>query len=407
MKTEVGSGISGKKPGKEKLNPEELELLRVLKCALAGEEFLPDPGVDLKKVLNIADRHGVLSLLYGVFPESAITWEEEKYLESSARRTVLQSYRLLFLTKYVVNLLSGQGIPCVVLKGVSAAAYYPTPELRKSGDVDVLVDSRVSRKKLDQVMRSGGFVPAEEQHGVHHVVYQQDGIHVEVHRMAVEPIARYAVNRAVKKKKREWLNHTRRKETMGIRLPVLDRPYQAYHYLLHMLQHFMHSGFGVKLLCDWVEIWKKPWSRKEKETFLKLTKDTRIRGFAGTVTGACVVYLGLPEQKMAFLHPDTRRADIFLRELFDSEEFGDASAERIVMLQRPSVTGYLREFHHQMHRNYPTLGRVFPLWPGLWLLTLIRFLWNNRTIRHVTLGDMLASAGRRSRIMDEIQVFDR
>lgn len=64
---------------------------------------------------------------------------ERKWVESIARTTVRQSYHLLFLTRDLVKLLEEAGIPALVLKGCGVAELYPVPELRKSGDIDVLI----------------------------------------------------------------------------------------------------------------------------------------------------------------------------------------------------------------------------------------------------------------------------
>lgn len=36
-------------------------------------------------------------------------------------------------------------------------------------------------------------------------------------------------------------------EIMGYPIPVVSDAYYAYHLLLHMLQHFLRAGFGLKL----------------------------------------------------------------------------------------------------------------------------------------------------------------
>jgi hypothetical protein len=70
----------------------------------------------------------------------------------------------------------------------------------------------------------------------------------------------------------------------------------------------------------------------------------------------------------------------------------------MVMLRGRGLTAYVREFHHQTQLNYPKACGIFLCWPVLWLLTLLKFLKNNRTVRHVSTRDLLKKAGERSEL---------
>ena len=95
----------------------------------------------------------------------------------------------------------------------------------------------------------------------------------------------------------------------------------------------------------------------------------------------------------------------FLREIFDAEEFGRTSAQRMVMV-RGGLGGYLREFHHQMLLNFPKKGKKALLWPFLWAATLVRFLHNNRVLRKTSLSAILRETERRSRLTDSLHLFE-
>ena len=393
------------------LGKEELVLLQCLKYALEGTECgnicLSNSNINWEKMISVAEKHAVLSLLYGVLDDVKLPQNISGQLNEASRHAAAQSYRLLFLTKYVVGILSENGIPAVVLKGVSAAASYPIPELRKSGDVDVLVGSRVSQKKLDEIMTGAHFDLFFEQHSAHHTVYTSpEGIKIELHRTVMESLDYKQVDQAVDRQMEVCMQHVIKSDIMGVRLPVFDRPYQAFHLLLHMLQHFMRAGFGLKLLCDWVGLWKEDWKEDEKLVFWQMVKDTHICGFARTITGVCEAYLGLPKENTAFMEGSTEKADFFLQEIFQAEEFGHSNVKRMVMLHGSTPADYLREFHHQMHLNYPVCGKWIILWPFLWLFTLIRFLYNNKKVRHISLNTVLKAAKQRSMLMEEIQIFD-
>jgi hypothetical protein len=135
-----------KEAGETKIcfSKEETVLFQVIRNSLFPEKARVTEadveGKEWETVVLCAEKHGMLSLLYSELCEISNASDILKDKVSTvAKQTVLQQYRLLFLSKYLTNLLEEQGITCVILKGVTVGAYYPVPELRKSGDVDLLL----------------------------------------------------------------------------------------------------------------------------------------------------------------------------------------------------------------------------------------------------------------------------
>ena len=137
---------------------------------------------------------------------------------------------------------------------------------------------------------------------------------------------------------------------------------------------------------------------------MQLVNECGILMFAQTVTAACVGYLGLSASKVSFIFEEEitiEKAKQLSRnmmfEVVEAEEFGHSSIDRMVIVRGSGINGYIREFHHQMHLNYPKCGKIFLFWPVLWIATLIRFIYNNRKIRKTTSVDILKKAKKRSR----------
>ncbi len=398
---------------KELLSYEESCLLGMLKEALGGtekkatrqwEECAPDWG----RISEISGKHAVTSLLYDVLDVSrTICAEEKERMMSGCHQAVLQSYRLLFLTKYITRLLEQRKIPVVVLKGVSTAAFYPVPELRKSGDIDILILKK-DVSSACKVMREAGMRMDEEQRANHHIAFTTaEGIAIELHTMFAEPFDNEAVNRYMTDRIGECFRRCIREEIMGIELPVLDRSYHAWQMILHMLQHFLRSGFGLKLLCDWTMIWRQPWTEEEKEKLQELAAQSGIKGFIETVTGVCVKYLGLERELVPFVPVRDEMADEFLREILDAEEFGKSDTDRMVALRGTGVMDFVREFHHQMRLTYPKAGEVALLWPILWVMMFVGFVHRNRTLRRVSTWRIIKKAAGRGRLTAQMHLFER
>lgn len=383
-----------------------LLLCQTLTGGEAGEAAELCRQADVKEVIRMAQQHKVLPLLYGALCED---WQGEalddadlKWVESISRTTVRQSYRLLFLTRYLVGILEEADVPVLVLKGCGAAELYPVPELRKSGDVDVLIpgDRMENAKKI---LTEKGFYVKESQHANHHLVFSsEDGIDLELHTMLAEPFRDSGINRCMERLLTVCFEKKGYKECMGVSLPVLSESHQALQLLLHMLQHFLRAGFGLKLLCDWVVFWNRDEAQKLVPEFLKLADECNVREFSETITMVCREFLGLRNDLPMGRSSDRRLAEEFLQDVFAAEEFGEADKDRMVIVQDSSLWAYIKEFHYQMKMNHPKASRYVILWPALWVITLAVFLRNNRKLNRGKVKDIMRSAGSRSRLLQHM-----
>lgn len=193
---------------------------------------------------------------------------------------------------------------------------------------------------------------------------------------------------------------------MGLSLPVLDTAYHAYELLMHMLQHFLRSGFGLKLLCDWVVFWNREAEQLEREKYLRLVEESGTKGFSDAITLVCCQYLGLKKSKVQWMelkeYPDVEE---ILLETLEAEAFGKSSEERMVALRGTGAADYIREFHHQMLLNFPRQGKYVFLWPPLWGITLIRFIRNNRRLRNISSLEIIRKAGNRGKLTKKMNLF--
>ena len=394
------------------LNREQLELCRLLSLALhnkALERLSPD--VDYARVIAVAERHKVMALLHPVLEHAGLQESIWKIVDRKGEQTVRQSYRLLMLSRYVIGLLRENGIDAILLKGCGTAAWYPVPELRKSGDIDLLFKSEDETRKALQILAQQGFVTTEDQPANHHIVCEsRDSVSLELHMSLAEPFDSEKTNRFLADCQKEYFAHRRVVDCMGVAFELTSDGYHAFYLLLHMLQHYVRAGFGVKLLCDWVVFWESPLSEEEKKIFLRLTQESGTFGFAVMMTRVCVKYLGLREKQVEFLMQAEPKdvcdlTEELMAEIFEAEEFGHSSKDRMVVLRGTGLMDYAREFHHQMKLNYPKAGKIMVLYPVLWIMTLCGFLYRNRTLRKVSGRQILKKAKKRSQLTEQMRLF--
>lgn len=364
---------------------------------------------------DLAVRNSVAGIIYDVLqkyfevPEYAM-----KRIRSFAYLVCQSNYRIIILNKQLTELFEKAGITFCIMKGMAAASDFPVPDLRKAGDIDILLTNPADLERAISEIEKLGYRKEEEQHSLHHVsLIDSSRCEIEVHTMLAEPFDNGKINGYIDRLVHECGEHIVKKEVMGTEIPVLEDAYHAYELLLHMLQHFLRAGFGIKLLCDWVVLWNRGLNRQERDRYMTLVNESGIKGFSDVITRTCIKYLGLKRDNVLWMKPfESGKARdqleeetaLFMDELMDAEEFGKAK-DRMVALRGSGLFAYIREFHHQMHLNFPRAGKCFLLWPVLWIVTLVRFLRNNRKVRSVSSKELLANAGKRGKLVKKMKLF--
>lgn len=409
-----------KSNGHELFTPEEKCLFRMLSAVLRTE--IPDeirsvmPGgenaPDQDHLLMLAQEHAVLSLLYPLLEqEEKIPESLAACIRSESIRTVQQNYRLMFLSHYLAEQIEKRGAAVAVIKGVIASDGYPVPELRKSGDVDILLFDKKALEEAERVMEETGFEKSGQQHSAHHHTWRTpEGIDIELHVMLAEPFDDRSVNAVMEQQMDRMSARICRKSVMGLEFPVLADGDHAYYLLIHMLHHFLRAGFGLKLLCDWTVFWNLPRQEDEVRRYVEQVAETGLTGFSEMVTCLCTDYLGLKKENVRsfFVGCYSRReSGSFMREILDAGEFGMQEESRMVVIRRGGIGGYMREFHHQMCLNYPEKSKIPLLWPALWIAAFVRFLINNKKRRGVSAIRILRKAGERGRQAERLELFKK
>ena len=390
-----------------KLKTTEYALLECLSLSLRPSDSdapLPDlTGREWEQVLALADRHEVLPLLETVLAADTLPEEQRLAAQLKTARTVHKSIQLQALNAKLTALLRSSGITAVTLKGCAVARFYPVPEFRKTSDIDLFVPDGEDRKRAVELLLANGFRLSEQWHASHHVMLSSARKEVvELHAAWTDPFKDKHLNQYLETLQAESDRHCRLVDCQGIQVYAYDTAWQGFYLLLHMLLHFLGSGFGLRNLCDWVVLWEHCDDAKEREAFWKLACERGTAEFAKAVTSICLRYLGLSREKSpgpADTAAEQETADELLRDILDAGEFGYSESERMVGMDGSSPRVYLREFHYQMHINFPKAGKVVFLWPFLWCATLVRFLKNNKRLNRPPVSAILKKAGERGKLV--------
>ena len=306
-------------------------------------------------------------------------------MENNLEQSVVRFYRLLNISGYLVRLLKSHSIPTVILKGPDLAGYYPVPEYREFGDVDLLL---LDSKQLDaavEILKQDGLTVNKRQDSRHHIEMTYEGKYaVELHSFPTRYFSEQKANKYIKDIFLISPDEVEYHEVCGVALPVLPKALNGLYLVLHTLQHYLNAGFGVKFLKDFTMFFSDM-NEEDVEKYKKYAKDLKISGFSDILTQTATELCGLSKEKALSLFiigiPDKETVLKFKEDIIKSGTFGERDTDRLVNLSEPSIKGLLKEFHHQMHENFPRAGKCFLLWPFLWVASFLIFMCNNIFVR--------------------------
>ncbi len=302
----------------------EQNLLMLIKCALFQSTPMAEiKHMDFEKLHGEAKVQMIYPIVYdylGKVGVKVVPEELNSLWLQEVGRCLYRNKQLDAAQKEAIALLEQSGIPCVILKGTSAAAVYPNPALRVLGDIDLLVKPKQQQAAVACLQESGYSEVLDEEHHCH-LTISKNGISVEVH---WEPNGLFmCADGEVRQNIRDFLsNAVACRQWVGDE-PVLSDGHQAVVLLLHKLEHFVGGGLGLRQLCDWAMFVDK---RMDEALWLKLSPKLDSFGlkvFAQVITRVCVDYLGLPEEKAPWaMDADKDLAAMVMEDIIRAGNFG-------------------------------------------------------------------------------------
>ena len=209
--------------------------------------------------------------------------------KNTAASVLCSGYSVMQSQADLIEILDGQSFPYIILKGLSAGAYYPNPEMRALGDVDFLINP-AQQERVEECLLKSGY---QKSHGEHpnHVVFRKPGAHLEMH-FEVAGVPYGWQGEAVREFLKEAVFHSvKRRHDMG----DFNAPSDIYHgliLLLHMQHHMLGEGLGLRHLCDWAVYVNRTYKQSYwVETLIPFLKKIGLFTYASVMTKTCAIYL--------------------------------------------------------------------------------------------------------------------
>ena len=174
-------------------------------------------------------------------------------------------------------------VPYVLMKGSAAGQYYPKPEYRSMGDIDLITKSEDFETACNDML-SGGYeeIPC---YYSRHRQFIKNNIVVEVHRSFAIPDNPERARR-VDQLIRENINESHF-------LPDLVNGI----VLLEHIRYHLKMGLGLRQILDWMLFAGKCLPDEKWPEFQAMAGDTDLEKLAVATTRMCELYLGLPEHE--------------------------------------------------------------------------------------------------------------
>lgn len=196
-------------------------------------------------------------------------------------------------------------VPYAILKGSSAAQYYPHPEYRAMGDIDIITledDYQVACEELVQ----NGYLELPETHLARRLFIKNE-IVVEMHKSFTGWDSPGEIDLLIA----ENINPTHY-------LPDLVNGFVL---IQHIKDHLI-KGIGLRQILDWMLFVNQCLSKGKWPEFRTLISTMKLETLAVYVTRMCEMFLGLPEQEWC-RNADTQICRQLMKLILDSGNFGN------------------------------------------------------------------------------------
>lgn len=252
------------------------ELLYIYGDAIMGRETKLPPNIDREKIAQKAIEQNILPLVYfNLFGEDT----DNKYYSLVMQALAVNERKMFFLSKLSKELTASEIEHCV-LKGSSLASLYPMPELRISGDVDILIKPE-DEKRVMKFMEERNFIVSERTENAQNFTanHPKAGL-FEIHvKLFDSEFDKYVLKGQFKV--REPFDKMINPD--GTEISILGKTDGLYFAASHMIKHFVKDGLGLRQISDWLLYVKKYKNEVNMDEFDSVIKKLSFDKFINAI----------------------------------------------------------------------------------------------------------------------------
>ena len=218
-----------------------IAIMREKVCGGEGIAYGELTDDELKALYSLAKSQD-LAHIAAVALKDVLEQRDSQIKKAFEQARLLASYRYVNINselRQICAALEEKGIRYMPLKGSIIRSYYPSPEMRTSCDIDILVP-------VEDVDAAADYLVSEldytfERRCSHDVsLYSPSKVHLELHFDLIEDNERVAAVLA---------DIWDRASVDGCRYNMTNEHFTVYH-IAHMAEHYVHGGCGVRNFLD-------------------------------------------------------------------------------------------------------------------------------------------------------------
>ena len=347
----------------------EERLFELLRGELWGTKlsFSQLSHTEFEELMEMAGEQTVTGLVGDCLIKNNIKLEREDALGLYAKMKAIEKANARVNENLVsfVKFMERKGIDYIIVKGQVAGSFYPNPNARMSGDVDLYFVGDNYQKIKSLVEQRLGKQLSKLSDGKH-VEFEVNGVIFELH----DKLSRLAT----RKHQAYWdqmidnaiLEGTDTVIINGKEIKTLSSTYNAMYIFVHLFYHMTASGVGLRQLCDWAMILAQSAFQDSSSTFQVKNDNVNANpnkksslnredlggslkelGYfkAYKAMGAFLVeYLGLPEEQFPFVltEKDRKWVETIKKNILKRGNFGRTGRKvKKLGVLHSMETGYL------------------------------------------------------------------
>lgn len=293
--------------------------------------------------------------LLNCFPAKAVEKLQDIPLNSMAMHTTLNNTLIL-----VMKTLRAAGIEPVLLKGQGLAQYYPIPQLRQCGDIDLYVGAENYEKAYEALLTI--VTEIEERSkiwGYLHFHAHVGSVLLEIHHK-VEHAFTDSTEKILRKYTDAGLNENLNRVKIGdVEVNTPEINYNACYIFFHLWRHYVAAGVGLRQICDlgcYLHHMRDKLDRNYLQTYLE-----EMNLMTPWQTFGCIIVdkLGMPEDSFPFYNPKMMKKSEKLLEVILREGNFGKSTEFVRVYTR----SYLYEKYFSLKCHIKRFLQMFNIFP--------------------------------------------
>ena len=406
--------------------------LSILKAALRGQRAELDreiPADEWEKLLKLASIHNVLPMFYeAVYASRSLQQANLPFLPAVKRQVRQQVMMQTLRTEEFLALnrsLQEAGIRPLVVKGIICRNLYPQPDYRQSGDEDVLIPEEQFDACHQALLDFGMYTTQAEDEwsAAYEVSYRKAGssLYIELHKrlFPLESDAYGDMNRFFEGVFRRAIPETIQGNTVYTLAPGDHLLY----LICHAFKHFLHSGFGIRQVCDIVLYANAYGSEIDWMVVLDRCRELNADKFAAALFRIGSNYLVFDMEKAGY--PDAwRQLQVdeipMLEDLLSAGVYGGADMSRrhssSITLDAVAAQKQGRKAKHaaltsafppasRLSGRYPYLKKAPWLLPAAWASRLLHYFKETRSTDNNNAAASMRIASERIELMKEYGIL--